>query len=112
MNLKIIYEDADAIVLDKPAGLTVDELVRNLVTHNLKLETLPRGGLVHRLDKETSGVLVVAKNKETLDFLQRQFIEGKVKKTYEALVYGLVDEDEGVINKPISRSPQDFRRRT
>jgi len=79
-NFKIIYEDEDLSVIDKPAGLVVDNIERR----------------VHRLDKDTSGILLVAKNDKALEFLQKQFKERKVKKKYLALVIGHLKTEEGV----------------
>lgn len=92
--MEIIYEDENVQVLDKPAGIVSD--------------TLP--GRVHRLDKDTSGVLLVAKNKKTLDFLQKQFQERKVKKQYLALVIGHLKNKEGTIETLLGRSPNDKRK--
>lgn len=68
-----------------------------------------RPGIVHRLDKDTSGVMVVAKNQETFEFFKSQFKKHEIEKTYLALVYGNFREDEGEINRPIGRSGKDFR---
>jgi 23S rRNA pseudouridine1911/1915/1917 synthase len=72
---------------------------------------IPRAGIVHRLDKDTSGVLILAKNNKAHEFLKNQFQERIVKKTYVAIVSGWVKNDHGTINKSIGRSPSDFRRR-
>lgn len=74
-------------------------------------ELLPRPGIVHRLDKETSGVLLLAKNQKAYEFLKNQFKEREIKKTYNAIVSGFVKNDRGTINKGIGRSPSDFRKR-
>ncbi|OGE27400.1 hypothetical protein A3B42_03885 [Candidatus Daviesbacteria bacterium RIFCSPLOWO2_01_FULL_38_10] len=89
MNLKIIYEDNDLQVLDKPPGLVVTEI---------------QGLLAHRLDKDTSGVLLVAKTQEALDNLQAQFKQRVIKKEYLALVHGIVAE-AGVVEGAIGRNP-------
>ena len=93
-NFKIIYEDEDLSVIDKPAGLVVDNIERR----------------VHRLDKDTSGILLVAKNDKALEFLQKQFKERKIKKKYLALVAGNLKKGEGVIETLIGRSPGDRRK--
>jgi len=93
-NFKIIYEDEDLSVIDKPAGLVVDNIERR----------------VHRLDKDTSGILLVAKNDKALEFLQKQFKEREVKKKYLALVAGNLKKEEGVIETLIGRSPGDRRK--
>jgi len=69
-----------------------------------------RPGIVHRLDKETSGVLLLAKNKKSYEFLKEQFQNRVVKKTYHAVVGGYFKDERGVINKAIGRSPTDFRK--
>lgn len=92
--MKIIYENENVQALDKPADMIVDALP----------------GRVHRLDKDTSGVLLMAKNKKTLDFLQKQFQERKVKKQYLALVVGHLKNKEGMIETLLGRSPNDKRK--
>lgn len=126
----ILFEDSDVLVLDKPAGLVVhadgrteettlvDWLIKKYpdiknVGEPLALAdgtNLLRPGIVHRLDRETSGALVVAKNQESYLFLKRQFQDREVKKKYHAFVYGDMKEERGTITKPIGRSPADFRR--
>jgi len=93
-KVKIIYEDDNLLVIDKPAGLVVDNIERR----------------VHRLDKDTSGILLVAKNDKALEFLQKQFKEREVKKKYLALVAGNLKKEEGVIETLIGRSPGDRRK--
>lgn len=92
--MKTIYEDENVQVLDKPAGIDVDSIGRR----------------VHRLDKDTSGVLLVAKNDEALEFLQKQFQERKVEKKYLALVVGNLKNDGGLIKTLLGRSPKDRRK--
>ena len=101
MNLKILYEDDDILGVDKPAGMSVDEVA---LGH-------PEYFLAHRLDKETSGVLILAKNTETLESLKNQFQKRKVKKVYVAIVEGHVKKDYGVVDKPIGRTRSDPRKR-
>lgn len=117
MEVKIIFEDNDLLVVDKPAGmvvnraqttkgrLTLEDWLRERKTQNEKSKILDRQGIVHRLDKETSGVLVVAKSESVMKALQEQFKRRLVKKTYWCLVHGLVVPKEGRINLPISRNP-------
>jgi 23S rRNA pseudouridine1911/1915/1917 synthase len=96
--MKIIYEDKDLLVINKPAGISVTEL-----------NYFP----VHRLDKETSGILLIAKNKETLEFFQKQFQERKVEKRYIALVIGEMKDNRGkerIIKTLIGRSQKDRRK--
>lgn len=113
--LRIIFEDADLAVIDKPAGLVVHPapgnmqhtLVNALLYHVKVLSTVnpARPGIVHRLDKETSGALVVAKNNESHLALSRQFEEHSIKRLYVALVEGKVEFNEDVIELPIGRHP-------
>jgi len=119
MPLNIVYEDDDLVVVDKPAGLTVhpapgharDTLVNALLARYSGLPgELPRPGLVHRLDKDTSGLLVVAKNPRAHDFMSRQFKERKVVKRYLTLVKGRVTPEEGTIIAPIARHPRQRQR--
>ena len=93
-KVKIIYEDDNLLVIDKPAGVVADEIPRR----------------IHRLDKDTSGILLVAKNDKALEFLQKQFKEREVKKKYLALVAGNLKKEEGVIETLIGRSPGDRRK--
>ncbi|MEK7124380.1 MAG: RluA family pseudouridine synthase [Patescibacteria group bacterium] len=124
-NIKIIYEDNDMLAVDKPAGIVVfPEIIGVSDTPPLTLiEVLlqkypelknageaPRYGIVHRLDKDTSGILLVAKTTETLKFLQKQFINREVEKKYIALATGLFKEDFGKIETLIGRSPADSRK--
>ncbi|OGY27532.1 MAG: hypothetical protein A2802_00685 [Candidatus Woykebacteria bacterium RIFCSPHIGHO2_01_FULL_43_29] len=113
--LDIIYEDQDCLVINKPAGLVVHPaaghpggtLVNAILYH---LKALPssdlRIGIVHRLDKDTSGVMVVAKNQLSETALKKQFQERVVKKVYLCLVEGKLDKDSGSVNKPIGRHPK------
>lgn len=108
---KTIYEDDDILVLDKPAGLVVDksETQQGQTLEELlskKYQGLPqRSGIVHRLDKDTSGLLVVAKTQAALDNLQAQFKQRKTKKEYLALVHGDVREG-GIVEGSIGRNPR------
>jgi len=126
-EIKILYEDANILALDKPAGVAVhqDDMgrIKEKTITNFILENYPkiknvgepgetlRPGIVHRLDKDTSGVLLVAKNQKTFEFLKEQFQNRKLKKTYRAIVSGSVKNNEGKINQPIGRSPSNFMRR-
>lgn len=118
--LSILYEDEDILVLDKPAGLVVHPaaghergtLVNALLHHDPAFATLGnrgRPGIVHRLDKETSGVMVVAKTEAAQFQLQRQFKSRQVKKVYLALVWGKTKEG-GRIEAPIGRHEEDRKR--
>lgn len=133
MKIKILYEDANILAIDKPSGISVhadgrskaktiaDWILKNYprmknvgedeVYENKKIKTeIKKPGIVHRLDRETSGVLLLAKNEKTYQLLKKQFQDREVRKTYFAIVSGSVRNDRGVINKPIGRSPVDFRR--
>ncbi len=122
IELSIIYEDADIVVVDKPAGLVVHPgtgthggtLVEGLlVTRELPVSDDPaRPGIVHRLDKGTTGVLVVAKTAFALKFLKQQFAKRAVTKEYIAQVEGTIPADEGLIDAPIGRDPVHPRRMT
>jgi len=101
MALNILFEDDTLQVVDKPAGLDVKELERLLE---------PKAKPAHRLDKDTSGVLVVAKNEDALRFLQTQFQERKVHKTYHCLVEGELKNEKGTITTLLGRSPGDRRK--
>ena len=112
--LSILYEDQDLLVLDKPAGLVVHPapgnysgtLVHALLFHCLDLSGIGgvlRPGIVHRLDKDTSGLMVVAKNDISHQRLIHQFQTGKVIKEYQALIWGLPLKSRGRIEKPIGR---------
>ena len=114
--LAILFEDADLIVLDKPAGLVVhpapghaaDTLVNALLHHCVDLQGIGgelRPGIVHRLDKDTSGVLVVAKNEQAHAALVAQFAAHTVKKEYLALVWGALKKNAGEILQPVGRHP-------
>ena len=100
IELHVIFEDADVLVLAKPAGLVVHPgrgnwsgtMLNALLAHSPQLATLPRAGIVHRLDKETSGLLVVAKTLTAQTSLVRQLQARTVKREYLALVHGRVDQ--------------------
>lgn len=114
---KIIFEDEFFFVVDKPSGWITNEagntttqpVLQTWVKKNFKYplngDREARDGIVHRLDKETSGILLVAKTKESFEELQRQFKERKVNKTYTALVHGKVALSEGEINASVGRLP-------
>jgi len=120
MELKILYEDKNILVVDKPPEIIVfleeakqKTLINHLVEQYPELKKAgkpPRYGIAHRLDKNTSGILLVAKNNETLEFLQKQFEERKVVKKYLALAIGKVEKNQGKIETLIGRSPRDRRK--
>lgn len=114
--LKIIYEDDDVVVVDKPAGLAVHPgagrssgtLVNALLFRLKRLASLGgelRPGVVHRLDKDTSGVMVVAKTDRAYLNLAKQFKSHTIKRKYIAFVKGVVEFDEGIVDAPIGRHP-------
>lgn len=133
MNIKILYEDDDLVVVDKPAGIVVNRadttkeqttvqewaeerynIQSSEETQNKKfgeegwdpeLDFYSRGGIVHRLDKETSGALILAKNPKSFVKLQKQFHDRTVKKIYQALAHGVIDPAKGEINVPVGRLP-------
>lgn len=116
--LDILYEDNDVIVINKPQGMVVHPapgnytktLVNALLYHCKDLSTINgviRPGIVHRIDKDTTGVLVVAKNDKAHNFLSIQLQNHSMKREYIALVEGRLKEDTGTINKPIGRNKRD-----
>ena len=121
MPLSIVYEDSDLLVVDKPAGLTVHPapghpshtLINAILSHVPRLpeaDDLQRPGVVHRLDKDASGLMVVAKNKEAQLNLASQFKARSVVKAYLVLVKGHLTPDDGVIEAPIGRDPRNRKR--
>jgi 23S rRNA pseudouridine1911/1915/1917 synthase len=119
--LSIIYEDKHILVIDKPAGMVVHPaagnqqgtLVNALLFHCRDLSGIGgvlRPGIVHRLDKHTSGLLVVAKSDAAHRGLALQFKQHQVRKIYKALVYGNPIENEGIIDVPVGRHPTDRKR--
>lgn len=132
MEIPILFEDDDVLVVNKPSGLVVhpdgktDEstLVDWLLEHYpdiagvgepLRLSNggiIDRPGIVHRLDRETSGALIVAKNQSAFEYLKAQFQNREVEKTYRAFLYGVLKDEHGVIDRPIGKSAKDFRLRS
>jgi len=131
MDISLIYEDNDVLVLNKPAGMLVHSDGRDetsILTDWIEAEypalvgigepqristgeVVDRPGIVHRLDKDTSGVIAVAKHAESFTHLKTLFQTGGVLKTYHAFVYGRVKDETGRIDAPIGKHPKDFRRR-
>lgn len=140
MKIKILFEDKNILAIDKPSGVMVhsdgksdeETIVDFIISYDKSLEKvgepmfieykgekikIKRPGIVHRLDKETSGVLLVAKNQKTFNLLKNQFQNHTIKKVYKAFVYGNVSDPKaslatngrGVIDVPIGRSPKDIR---
>ncbi|KXJ98754.1 MAG: Ribosomal large subunit pseudouridine synthase D [Parcubacteria bacterium OLB19] len=130
---EIIYEDNDVVVINKPYGMLVHE-DWNSGTEGTVVEwflskvpeakgvgentekpdgtKLERSGVVHRLDRETSGVMILAKTNESHGFLKSQFHDRLAKKEYRAFVYGRIHDKWGTINRPIGRKAGDFKRRS
>lgn len=133
MNMKILFENKNVLVINKPSGLVVHSdgktnesnvvdwilehypeingvgenmLVKNREGQEIELN---RPGIVHRIDRDTSGILVVAKNQESFLDLKQKFKHREIKKTYRALVYGFPKNKSGIIDAPIGRSNKDFR---
>lgn len=125
MEIKIVYEDEDLVVLNKPSGLLThpanrkdasDSVVGWLLSNYPEITKVKdaysqslgqwvdlRPGIVHRLDKETSGLMIAAKNQTAFDYLKNQFQQRKINKTYLALVRGLLKDRSGVIEKPLAK---------
>ena len=113
---KVLFEDASLFVLDKPSGWIVNEaqttkgqkVIQEWIgkfDYPLAKDRERRSGIVHRLDKETSGILLIAKTREAFEYLQDQFKQRKVNKTYLTLVHGRVEPKEGKIEAPVGRLP-------
>ncbi len=129
MKIEILYEDSDVVVINKPAGILVhadgvskDETVSDWmlakypesdgVGEEMVLkngEKIARPGVVHRLDRDTSGVLILAKNDAAHAHLKEQFQNREVEKEYAAFVYGVPKNEKGIIEAPIGRSARNFR---
>lgn len=115
--LDIVYEDEDVIVVNKPSGMVVHPsighysgtLVNALLHHVTDLSGINgkiRPGIVHRLDKDTSGILVVAKNDEAHQFLSEQLQDRSMKRKYRTIVHGVLPHNHGTIDAPIGRDPK------
>ena len=129
-DIAVLYEDDNCVVLNKPAGLMVHSDGRNEgpfltdwiekhypetmtvgeTARGLDGEPIARGGIIHRLDRETSGALIVAKTQAGFLSLKSQFQNHEIKKKYLAFVWGEIKENFGTINRPIGRSKSDFRK--
>ncbi|MBX2815934.1 MAG: RluA family pseudouridine synthase [Saprospiraceae bacterium] len=119
--LNIVYEDDHLMVINKPAGMVVHPGIGNFtgtlvhaIKHHLDNQDLPvlpsnpldRPGLVHRIDKDTTGLMVVAKTEYALTHLAKQFYDHTVERSYVTLVWGQPDEERGVVSAPIGRDPK------
>jgi len=118
-KLRIVFQNQDILIIEKPAGISMhpkeSAKPRNEVTIlDILIKTFPevkeigeeRPGIVHRLDKDTSGLVIIAKNKKSSDYLQEAFRERKIKKVYKALVWGRLEPEEGAIDAPVGRNPK------
>lgn len=129
MTPEILFENKDFLVINKPAGLVVhsdgkteeqtlvDWLLANYPEIEnvgepliLKDEIIKRPGIVHRLDRETSGVMIIAKNPESFEYFKNAFKDRMVSKTYNTFVFGSVKNDSATIDAAIARSKSDFRK--
>jgi 23S rRNA pseudouridine1911/1915/1917 synthase len=128
----VLYEDADVTCIDKPAGQMVHDDARSTdhtvvdwfiarvpgargvgePAHGHDGTPLERSGVVHRLDRETSGVLILAKHQDAFTMLKQQFHDHTIQKEYRTFVYGTMKEKWGTIDRPIGRSAKDFRLRS
>lgn len=128
--ISILYEDNDILAINKPAGLVVhsdgrtqEPSIVDWVEENYPStkgvgeptvmasgEVIHRSGIVHRLDRETSGVMLIAKTTKGHEELKKQFQDRTIKKKYLTFVHGDMKDDFGIINKPIGKSPADFRK--
>lgn len=114
IDLPVLYEDDDCVVINKPVGLLThskgtfnpEATVSTWLRSRMKAMSGERAGIVHRLDRATSGVMICAKTPEALGWLQKQFSQRKVKKAYAAVVSGTMVEPEAVIDMPIERNPK------
>jgi len=125
----VLYEDDGVVVINKPAGLVVhadgkreEPTLTDWVEKNYpeskgvgepltisNFDVIHRSGIVHRIDRETSGVMLVAKNQPAFLHFKKQFQDRAVNKIYHAFVYGKMKDDDGIIDRPIGRSKKDFR---
>jgi 23S rRNA pseudouridine1911/1915/1917 synthase len=113
IDLEVLYEDDDCVVINKPLGLlshskglfNPEATVETWLRSRTKM-TGARAGIVHRLDRATSGVMICAKTPPALTWLQKQFSKRNVKKTYIAIVKGTLEPDEAIIDMPIERNPK------
>ena len=120
MNLEIYYEDADVLVVNKPRGMVVHPapghtsgtLVNGLMHHCTDLSGINgvmRPGIVHRIDKDTSGLLMVAKNDMAHESLVNQLVARTVTRRYKAIVHGVIPHDKGTIDAPIARDKKSVK---
>lgn len=114
IELEVLYEDDDCVVINKPVGVlshskgvfNPEATVATWLRSRLKGLSGERGGIVHRLDRATSGVMICAKTPEALSWLQKQFATRNVKKSYAAVIAGTLNPPEAIIDMPIGRNPK------
>jgi 23S rRNA pseudouridine1911/1915/1917 synthase len=114
IELPVLYEDDDCVVINKPVGLLThskgtfnpEATVSTWLRGRMRAMSGERAGIVHRLDRATSGVMICAKTPEALGWLQKQFSQRKTKKSYAAVVSGVMSEPEAIIDMPIERNPK------
>ncbi len=114
INLPIIYEDKNCIVIDKPTGILThskgafnpEATVATFIRNKISFSNSERAGIVHRLDRGTSGVIICAKNQKSLEYLQKQFADRKTTKSYVAVIEGAIEPIEAIIDMPIARNPR------
>ncbi len=115
--LEVVYEDEDILVINKPAGLVVHPatgnpdgtLVNALLNHAAELSEVPRAGIIHRLDKDTSGLLVVARNLKSQNYLVDMLQRRVMKRQYQAIACGVMTAG-GTVEEPVARHPRDRKR--
>lgn len=124
IEIEVIYENEELLAIDKPAGITVhpargdqeDTLVNGLISNWPEIKNIGddplRPGIVHRLDRETSGIMLVAKTEKAFNCLKDQFSERKIEKKYLALVNGVIKNEQGIIAKSINISKKDRKKRS
>ena len=116
--LDIVYEDKDLVIINKPSGMVVhpasgnyeNTLVNALIYRYNLDDTNVRSGIAHRIDKDTSGLVIVAKNDKTLELLTDMFKNKEIKKTYVAIVDGVINNKSATINAPITRDVKDRKK--
>ena len=128
-KITVLYEDNDVVVINKPAGLVVhadgkreEPTLTEWIDKNYpgskgvgepltlsNSDVIERSGIVHRIDRETSGAMLIARNQPAFLYFKKQFQDRTISKIYHAFVYGEMKDDDGVIDRPIGRSKKDFR---
>lgn len=114
IELPVLYEDEDCVVIEKPVGLlshskgafNPEPTVATWLRGRMRSMEGERAGIVHRLDRATSGVMICAKTPEAHSWLQKQFSQRRVKKTYSAVVSGVINTEKAIIDMPIERNPK------